>query len=165
MSGLSCTLAFTRYCYYQYCMVYGIHTRGRRGGRILPNSRAVILHQGRQCRWARKMTGWLIRAQKPQSKTISCKGHVVPLFVLGLRVNPTLLPMFKLVRRRWLQDTSKRKLADFLIFFASPPSCFPGLSRGWPDNGSKQALRIKQIGLIELFSRVCPKKGKHAPGK
>jgi len=28
--------------------------------------------------------------------------------------------------RRWLQDPSKRKLADFLIFFASPPSCFPG---------------------------------------
>jgi len=24
-------LAFTRYCYYQYCMVYGIHKRGRVG--------------------------------------------------------------------------------------------------------------------------------------
>ena len=44
-------LAFTRYCYYHYCMVYGIQTRGRRGGRILPNSRAIVLHQGGQCRW------------------------------------------------------------------------------------------------------------------
>jgi len=27
--------------------------------------------------------------------------------------------------RRWLQDTSKRKLADYLIFFAPPPLMFP----------------------------------------
>jgi len=27
--------------------------------------------------------------------------------------------------RRWLQDTSKRKLADLLIFFAPPPFRFP----------------------------------------
>ena len=27
--------------------------------------------------------------------------------------------------RRWLQDTSKRKLADFWIFFAPPPFLFP----------------------------------------
>ena len=32
--------------------------------------------------------------------------------------------------RRWLQDTSKRKLADFSIFLHSPPSCFPGFTRG-----------------------------------
>jgi len=67
--------------------------------------------------------------------------------------------------RRWLQDTSNRKLADFFIFWPPPPSCFPGLPRGGPDDGSKQALRIKTIGLIETFSRVYPKKGKHAPGK
>jgi len=66
---------------------------------------------------------------------------------------------------RWLPDTSKRKLADFLIFFAPPPSCFPGLSRVWPDDGSKQALRIKKIGMLETVSRIYPKKGKHAPGK
>ena len=43
-------LAFTRYCYYQYCMVYGMHMGGLRGGRILPNSRAIVLHKDRQCR-------------------------------------------------------------------------------------------------------------------
>ena len=32
--------------------------------------------------------------------------------------------------RRWLQDTSKRKLADVLIFCCPPPSCFPGFTRG-----------------------------------
>ena len=33
---------------------------------------------------------------------------------------------------RWLQDTSKRILADFSIFYAPPPppSCFPGFTRG-----------------------------------
>ena len=67
--------------------------------------------------------------------------------------------------RRWLQDTSKRKLADFLIFFARPPSCFPGLIRGWPNDWSTQAPRIKWIGLIETFSRGYPKKGEHPPGK
>jgi len=48
-------LAFTQHCDYQYCMVYAIQTRGRRGGRILPNSRVIVLHQGGQCRWARGM--------------------------------------------------------------------------------------------------------------
>jgi len=30
-------------------------------------------------------------------------------------------------RRRWLQDTSKRKLADVLIFYAPPLPVSPGL--------------------------------------
>jgi len=68
-------LAFIRYCDYQSCMVYGIQTACREGGRILPNSRAIVLHQGGQCRWAREMIGWLIRAQKLISKRISCKGQ------------------------------------------------------------------------------------------
>jgi len=68
-------LAFTRYCYCQYCMVYSIHTGGRRGGRILRSGRAIVLHQGGQCRWAGRMKGLLIRAQQPQSKRISCKGQ------------------------------------------------------------------------------------------
>ena len=68
-----CGLAFTRYCYYQYCMVYGIDT-GRREGRILPNSRAIV-YQGGQCRWAREMKGWLNLAQQPQSERISCNGQ------------------------------------------------------------------------------------------
>jgi len=58
-------------------MMYGIHTGGRRGGRILPNSRALVLHQGGQRRLARGMQGWLIRAQKHRSKRISCEGQVV----------------------------------------------------------------------------------------
>jgi len=68
-------LAFTRYCYYQYCMVHSIRTRVRRGSRLLPNNRAIVLHQGGQCRWAGGMKGWLIRAQQPRRNTISCKGQ------------------------------------------------------------------------------------------
>jgi len=50
-------LALTRYCYYQYCMVYSVQTGGRKGSRILPNSRAIVLQQCGQCRWAWGMTG------------------------------------------------------------------------------------------------------------
>jgi len=70
-------LAFTRYCYYQYGMVYSIQTGVRKGSRILPNNRAIVLHQGGQCRWAGGMKGWLIRPQQPRSQTISCKGQSV----------------------------------------------------------------------------------------
>ena len=35
--------AFTRYCGYQYCMVYCIHTGGRKGSPVLSNSRATVL--------------------------------------------------------------------------------------------------------------------------
>jgi len=58
-------LAFTRYCYYQYCIVYNsMQTEGRKASRILSNNRAILLHQGGQCRWAGGMKGWLIRAQQ-----------------------------------------------------------------------------------------------------
>ena len=50
-------------------------TGGRKGSRILSNNRAIVLHQGGQCRWARGKKGWLIRAQQPRNKRISCKGH------------------------------------------------------------------------------------------
>jgi len=40
---LWCCLAFTRYCHYQYCMVYGIRKGGRGGRRILRNRRAMVL--------------------------------------------------------------------------------------------------------------------------
>jgi len=37
------------------------------------------------------------------------------------------------MKRRWLQDTSKRKLANFFIFFAPPPlSVSPGLPEADP---------------------------------
>jgi len=51
---------------------------------------------------------------------------LIPNSNLGL----TLHPCLRKRARRWLQDTSKRKLADFLIFLAPPSFCFPGLTRG-----------------------------------
>jgi len=64
--------------------------------------------------------------------------------------------------RRWLQDTSKRKLAYFSIFFV-PVS--PGLPKDDPTIDKNKRPGLEKIGLIEIFSRVYPKKGKHAPGK
>jgi len=69
------TLAFTRYYYYQYYMVHSIRTRVRKGSRILCNHRAIVLHQGGQGRRAGRINRWLIRAQQPRRKTISCKGQ------------------------------------------------------------------------------------------
>jgi len=69
-------LAITRYWYYQYCMAHSIQTRVRRGSLILPNNRAIVLHQIGQCRWAGGVNRWLIRAQQPRRKTISCKGQL-----------------------------------------------------------------------------------------
>jgi len=50
-------LTFTRYCYYQYCMVSSIQTGGQKGSRILSNNRTMVLHQGGQCRWSGGMKG------------------------------------------------------------------------------------------------------------
>jgi len=69
-------LAFTRYCCYQYCMVYGMQTGGRKGNLILSNNCAIVSHQGGQCKWARGTIGCLIRAQKPRSELISCQGRL-----------------------------------------------------------------------------------------
>jgi len=44
------SLAFTRYCYCQYCIVYGIHKGFRVGVRILRNHCAIVLQQCGQCR-------------------------------------------------------------------------------------------------------------------
>jgi len=41
-----------------------IQTEGRKASGILSNNRAILLHQGGQCRWAGGMKGWLIRAQQ-----------------------------------------------------------------------------------------------------
>jgi len=57
-------LGITRYCYYQYCKVYSTQIGVWMGSRILPNHRAIVLHQGGKCRWAGRMKGWLIRAQQ-----------------------------------------------------------------------------------------------------
>jgi len=59
----ACRLAFTltRYCRYQYCMVYGIRKESRGGGGgshscIVRKSRAIaiVLQSCEQCRWARQ---------------------------------------------------------------------------------------------------------------
>jgi len=81
---LNWMLAFIQYCYYQYCLVYSMQTGFRRISRILPNNRAIVLHQGGQCRCSGGMKGWMIRAQQPRSKTISCKGST--LVIRGTRV-------------------------------------------------------------------------------
>ena len=47
----ACELALTRYCHYQYFMVYGIQTRGAGGRRISRNRCAEILQSCGQCRW------------------------------------------------------------------------------------------------------------------
>ena len=65
-------VACTRYCYCQYCMVYSIQMRGRKGSRIRSNNRAIILHQGGTMQVGGGVKGWLILAQQPRSKRISC---------------------------------------------------------------------------------------------
>jgi len=59
-------------------ILYGVwHTKGRsRGGRILPNRRAIVLQQCEQCRRAGRMKGRLTSAQMTRSKTISCEGQL-----------------------------------------------------------------------------------------
>jgi len=64
--------------------------------------------------------------------------------------------------RRWPRDTSKRKLADFSIFFAPPLFLFP---RVYPTIDKIKRPGFKINGLIQTFSRVYPEKGKHAPVK
>ena len=71
-------MAFTRYWYDQSCMAYSIQTGGRKGSRLLPKDRAIVLHQGGECRWVGGMKRWLIRAQQPRRKRISCKGQGIP---------------------------------------------------------------------------------------
>jgi len=70
-------LAFTRYCHCQYCMVCGMHNEGQVGGRILPNSRAIVLQQCGQCRRAGRLKGRLIRAQTAKVKPYLVKAKVV----------------------------------------------------------------------------------------
>ena len=75
------------------------------------------------------------------------------------------LPVLSHFHRRWLQDTSKRKLAYFFDFFRAPPFPFPRVYPRMTRRLMKTSAPDLKIGLIETFSRVYPKKGKHAPGK
>jgi len=67
--------------------------------------------------------------------------------------------------RRWLQDTSKRKLAGILIFVAPPRPVSPGSPEVDPTIDQNERPGLKKIVLIASFSRVYPKKREHAPGK
>jgi len=59
---------------------------------MLPNSRAIVSHQGGQYRWARGMKGWLNLAQKPQTERISCNGRATTLSRGAARSQPSKLP-------------------------------------------------------------------------
>jgi len=51
-------------------------------------------------------------------------------------------------------------------FFSRPPvPVSPGLSEDDPTIDKNKRPGLKKVGLIETFSRVYPKKGKHVPGK
>jgi len=93
------SLAFTRYYYDQYCMVYSIQTGGRKGSCIRSNDRAIVSHQGGQHRWARGMKGWLIRALQPRSKRISCNSQFLVYDNVNLLRTPTPSPSPELVKR------------------------------------------------------------------
>jgi len=46
----------------------------------------------------------------------------------------------------------------FRFFGTPPPSCFPGFTRGWPDDWKKQALRIQKLGWLNLLAGFTRKK-------
>ena len=66
-----------------------------------------------------------VRLGKVEARRVHEPGRVNPN--TSLLFNPlTLLTRRSCIRRRrWLQDTSKRKLADFSIVFVPPPFLFP----------------------------------------
>jgi len=68
------SLAFTRYCNAQYCMVHGVKTNGRKGVEYCRFCNSIASVWAMQVREAIKE--WLIRAQKPRSERISCTGQV-----------------------------------------------------------------------------------------
>jgi len=51
--------------------------------------------------------------------------YVCVCVFIGLVGSGAGIPAVNGYTRRWLQDTLKRKLADFWIFFANPPFLFP----------------------------------------
>jgi len=61
--------------YIVWCVTYKRELGGE--SYPLPNNRAIVLHQGGQCRWAGGIQEWLIRVEQPRSKHISCKGQEV----------------------------------------------------------------------------------------
>ena len=67
------------YTILQLPILYGVWQTqgGSEGERILPNSRAIVLQQCGQCKWAGGMKEQLIRGQTTTSKRLSCKSQKV----------------------------------------------------------------------------------------
>jgi len=60
----------------------------------------------------------------------------------------------------------EKKTRLFFDFFHPPPvPVSPGLPEDDPTIDKNKRPGFEKIELIEHFSRVYPKKGKHAPGK
>jgi len=73
-------------------MLYVIQKGGRGAGRILRNIRAIVLQWCGQCKCGGVIQGGLIRAQKPRSERISCKGQeTTPYCVCNLMHTVLLL--------------------------------------------------------------------------
>jgi len=53
----------------------------------------------------------------------------------------------------------------FRVLCTPPVPVSPGLPKDDLTIDENKRPGLKKIGLIETFSRVYPKKGKHAPGK
>jgi len=74
-----------------WCIAY--EPGDRKGSRIPSNHRAIVLHQGGQCRWAGGVKGWLIRAQQPRTNRIACTGQPSLDVLVALHACDTATPL------------------------------------------------------------------------
>jgi len=153
-------LALTRYCYYQYCMVYSIDTGGRKGSRTPSNNRAIILHQGGQCRWARGMKhGWFVDNSLNVNEYL-VQANPQPLFLGGWR--RCWFGSKKIVSAPPRQLPSRSPSSD-------PPSTSPSFSAGWPCFLTRSTYRYvsvfffmqRHMSRILSISRVELRQKKH----
>jgi len=95
-------------------VLYGVwHTKGRfEGGRVLPNSRAMVLQQCGQCKRAGRMQGRLIRAQTTRSKRRPCKGQGAGPKRASTVLPPNLNPRFVSVTNGCEIVTDKRNCRE-----------------------------------------------------
>ena len=59
----------------------------------------------------------------------------------------------------------RKENSPIFVFLCTPPLVFPRVYPRLTRRSIKPSAPDKKIGLIKTFSRVYPKKGKHAPGK
>ena len=99
-------------------MVYSIQTGSRKGSRVLPNNRAIVLHQGGQCRWAQGMKAWLIRVLQRQSKRTSCTGQLLAGLGGGASRKDGAVPMSGLrIGCELITTTRTRRLIVELLLY------------------------------------------------